>query len=147
MLAVVSHLRDAGLIGSSRHRNDDHDGHIGTGKKIVYVAPMKALAQEVRAMPARRNLHFVGAGCASPPAEDLIYVESGDIEFIVNILGLSISPITLGGKNKYGTSDEDVVSSFPNKSHVFLLFKNWHSCGSEVGNYRPHNITTNHFLM
>ena len=47
MLAVVSHLRDAGLIGSSRHRNDDHDGHIGTGKKIVYVAPMKALAQEV----------------------------------------------------------------------------------------------------
>jgi hypothetical protein len=43
----------------------------------------------------------------------LLYVESGDIECIVNILGLSISPITLGGENKYGTSDEDVVSSFP----------------------------------
>jgi activating signal cointegrator complex subunit 3 len=49
MLAVVSHLRDAGLIGSARHRREDHghDGHVGTGKKIVYVAPMKALAQEV----------------------------------------------------------------------------------------------------
>jgi hypothetical protein len=30
----------------------------------------------------------------------LIYVESGDIECIVNILGLSTSSITLGGANK-----------------------------------------------
>jgi Rad3-related DNA helicase len=49
MLAVVSHLRDVGLIGSAYH-DDDHfydNGPVSTGKKIVYIAPMKALAQEV----------------------------------------------------------------------------------------------------
>ena len=49
MLAVVAHLRDAGLIGR-RHRDDGDDGHsygLGPGRKIVYIAPMKALAQEV----------------------------------------------------------------------------------------------------
>ena len=43
MLTVVSHLRDVGLIGSSRYDNDI----VSSGKKIVYIAPMKALAQEV----------------------------------------------------------------------------------------------------
>ena len=67
MLAVVSHLRDVGLIGqgSRYHDDNDHDDHnndddneggrasssssssFNTGKKIVYIAPMKALAQEV----------------------------------------------------------------------------------------------------
>eukprot|EP00985_Skeletonema_marinoi_P014942 scaffold7635_cov131-Skeletonema_marinoi.AAC.12 len=49
MLAVASHLRDVGLIGSGYH-DDDHfydNGPVTTGKKIVYIAPMKALAQEV----------------------------------------------------------------------------------------------------
>ncbi|KAL7520340.1 hypothetical protein ACHAWX_005064 [Stephanocyclus meneghinianus] len=44
MLTVVSHLRDVGLIGTSYY---DNDTHITTGKKVVYIAPMKALAQEV----------------------------------------------------------------------------------------------------
>ena len=49
MLTVVSHLRDVGLIGAAYH-DDDHyydNGPVSTGKKIVYIAPMKALAQEV----------------------------------------------------------------------------------------------------
>eukprot|EP00984_Skeletonema_dohrnii_P009199 scaffold3511_cov144-Skeletonema_dohrnii-CCMP3373.AAC.8 len=49
MLTVASHLRDVGLIGSGYH-DDDHfydNGPVTTGKKIVYIAPMKALAQEV----------------------------------------------------------------------------------------------------
>jgi superfamily II DNA/RNA helicase len=41
LLAVAAHFRDVGLIGSSRMGLDD------TGDKIVYIAPMKALAQEV----------------------------------------------------------------------------------------------------
>ncbi len=44
MLTVVSHLRDVGLIGESLY---DNEGPVSTGKKIVYIAPMKALAQEV----------------------------------------------------------------------------------------------------
>lgn len=38
----LTHLCDVGLIGSSRYDND-----VSSGKKIVYIAPMKALAQEV----------------------------------------------------------------------------------------------------
>jgi replicative superfamily II helicase len=41
MLAVASHFRDVGLIGTKGTRV------IETGKKVVYIAPMKALAQEV----------------------------------------------------------------------------------------------------
>lgn len=41
MLALAAHFRDVGLIG----RRDDNI--IDTGKKVVYIAPMKALAQEV----------------------------------------------------------------------------------------------------
>lgn len=41
MLAVASHFRDVGLIGTKETRV------IETGKKAVYIAPMKALAQEV----------------------------------------------------------------------------------------------------
>lgn len=41
MLTVVSHLRDVGLIGPDYSESTD------AGKKIVYIAPMKALAQEV----------------------------------------------------------------------------------------------------
>jgi activating signal cointegrator complex subunit 3 len=41
MLTVVAHFRDVGLIGKSRKEL------IETGKKAVYIAPMKALAQEV----------------------------------------------------------------------------------------------------
>lgn len=41
MLTVVSHLRDVGLIGPDFAESTD------AGKKIVYIAPMKALAQEV----------------------------------------------------------------------------------------------------
>lgn len=37
---MVSHLRDVGLIGTSYY---DNDTHITTGKKVVYIAPMKAL--------------------------------------------------------------------------------------------------------
>ena len=45
MLTVVAHLRDVGFIGESY--NDDDHYSVTTGKKIVYIAPMKALAQEV----------------------------------------------------------------------------------------------------
>jgi activating signal cointegrator complex subunit 3 len=41
MLTVVAHFRDVGLIGDSRKES------IETGKKVVYIAPMKALAQEI----------------------------------------------------------------------------------------------------
>ncbi len=49
MLTVVSHLRDVGLIGSTYHEGDHYydNGPVSAGKKIVYIAPMKALAQEV----------------------------------------------------------------------------------------------------
>ena len=45
MLPAISrsHLRYVGLIGSSRYDKD----MVSSGKKIVYIAPMKALAQEV----------------------------------------------------------------------------------------------------
>jgi activating signal cointegrator complex subunit 3 len=41
MLALAAHFRDVGLIGSGERRSMD------TGNKVVYIAPMKALAQEV----------------------------------------------------------------------------------------------------
>jgi activating signal cointegrator complex subunit 3 len=41
MLAVTAHFRDVGLIG------DGESGSMETGQKVVYIAPMKALAQEV----------------------------------------------------------------------------------------------------
>ena len=41
MLAVVAHFRDVGLILG------EGAGSMETGKKVVYIAPMKALAQEV----------------------------------------------------------------------------------------------------
>jgi replicative superfamily II helicase len=41
MLTLVAHFRDVGLIGESRIES------VETGKKVVYIAPMKALAQEV----------------------------------------------------------------------------------------------------
>ena len=47
MLTVVSHLRDVGLIGSDSYDDHHYDTTLSTGKKIVYIAPMKALAQEV----------------------------------------------------------------------------------------------------
>jgi replicative superfamily II helicase len=40
----VSHLRDVGLIGASYY---DNDAHLNTGRKIVYIAPMKALVSPV----------------------------------------------------------------------------------------------------
>ena len=49
MLTVISHLRDVGLIGSAYYDDDHHydNGPVSTGQKIVYIAPMKALAQEI----------------------------------------------------------------------------------------------------
>jgi len=53
MLTVVAHLRDKGII---KNENDPYAAyhHIGddhtvspVGRKIVYIAPMKALAQEI----------------------------------------------------------------------------------------------------
>jgi len=46
MLTVVSHLRDVGLIGDDESNFYDN-GPVNAGTKIVYIAPMKALAQEV----------------------------------------------------------------------------------------------------
>lgn len=43
MLAVTAHFRDVGLLGG----DSDDDRNLETGKKVVYIAPMKALAQEV----------------------------------------------------------------------------------------------------
>ena len=44
MLAAVSHLRDVGLLDEDCVEDT---GAMNTGEKIVYIAPMKALAQEV----------------------------------------------------------------------------------------------------
>jgi activating signal cointegrator complex subunit 3 len=41
MLALAAHFRDVGLLGSGER------GSMDTGRKVVYIAPMKALAQEV----------------------------------------------------------------------------------------------------
>lgn len=43
MLTVVSHFRDVGLIGERLNGEES----LETGKKVIYIAPMKALAQEV----------------------------------------------------------------------------------------------------
>lgn len=42
LLTVLAHFRDVGLLS-----NDDNTSTMDTGKKVVYIAPMKALAQEV----------------------------------------------------------------------------------------------------
>jgi hypothetical protein len=51
MTTVTAHFRDVGLLGggssSGGGRNDGGGGALETGKKVVYIAPMKALAQEV----------------------------------------------------------------------------------------------------
>ena len=45
MLTVAAHFRDVGLIGGTS--STSMAGSLETGKKVVYIAPMKALAQEV----------------------------------------------------------------------------------------------------
>ena len=47
MLTVTAHFRDVGLIGRIDRGNDGHKTALETGQKVVYIAPMKALAQEV----------------------------------------------------------------------------------------------------
>ena len=47
MLTVTAHFRDVGLIGRIDRGNDGHQTALETGQKVVYIAPMKALAQEV----------------------------------------------------------------------------------------------------
>ena len=42
MLTLTAHFRDVGLIGDTGERSS-----LDTGSKVVYIAPMKALAQEV----------------------------------------------------------------------------------------------------
>ena len=46
MLTVVAHFRDVGLI-ERNNKNTDESDILEAGKKVVYIAPMKALAQEV----------------------------------------------------------------------------------------------------
>ena len=43
MLTIVAHFRDVGLIG----QRPGTSNALETGHKVVYIAPMKALAQEV----------------------------------------------------------------------------------------------------
>ena len=45
MTAVTAHFRDVGLLGGGNE--GDGGGVLETGRKVVYIAPMKALAQEV----------------------------------------------------------------------------------------------------
>lgn len=54
MLTVTAHFRDVGLIrgrastsNNNMNGNGTESGTMETGKKVVYIAPMKALAQEV----------------------------------------------------------------------------------------------------
>lgn len=47
MLTVTAHFRDVGLIRSHRDVTHESSSVLETGKKAVYIAPMKALAQEV----------------------------------------------------------------------------------------------------
>ena len=46
MLTVVAHFRDVGLIGRS-NKNMNESAFLEAGKKVIYIAPMKPLAQEV----------------------------------------------------------------------------------------------------
>ena len=48
LLCVVAHFRDVGLLPQSRNGDGDSDlRRVDTGPKVIYIAPMKALAQEV----------------------------------------------------------------------------------------------------
>lgn len=47
MLTVTAHFRDVGLLRSSEDSDNGGNFVLETGKKVVYIAPMKALAQEV----------------------------------------------------------------------------------------------------
>lgn len=46
MLATVSHFRDAGVLGNKQGEGNADDA-MEIGRKVIYIAPMKALAQEV----------------------------------------------------------------------------------------------------
>jgi activating signal cointegrator complex subunit 3 len=47
MLTVAAHFRDVGLIRNYDDDGDESSSALETGRKVVYIAPMKALAQEV----------------------------------------------------------------------------------------------------
>ena len=47
MLTVVAHFRDVGLLPPDNDDASDDDNIVDTGHKVIYIAPMKALAQEV----------------------------------------------------------------------------------------------------
>ena len=48
LLTVVAHFRDVGLLPQNRDAKDDYDFRsVDTGPKVIYIAPMKALAQEI----------------------------------------------------------------------------------------------------
>jgi replicative superfamily II helicase len=50
LLTVVAHFRDVGLLPKDRDNQEqgkDEPRRMETGRKVIYIAPMKALAQEV----------------------------------------------------------------------------------------------------
>lgn len=55
MLTVVSHFRDVGVIAG------DYNRELESGQKVIYIAPMKALAQEVveKFSSKLKSLHLV----------------------------------------------------------------------------------------
>ena len=46
MLTVINHFREKGIIGTKKQDHFCKDG-LTAGRKVIYIAPMKALAQEV----------------------------------------------------------------------------------------------------
>lgn len=46
MLTIVAHFRDKGILGN-KINSAHHNSGFEQGKKVIYIAPMKALAQEV----------------------------------------------------------------------------------------------------
>lgn len=46
MLTIVAHFRDKGIL-DNRVNPSYHNSGFDQGKKVIYIAPMKALAQEV----------------------------------------------------------------------------------------------------
>jgi replicative superfamily II helicase len=46
MLTIVAHFRDKGILGNKIDFGH-HNSGFEQGKKVIYIAPMKALAQEV----------------------------------------------------------------------------------------------------
>lgn len=74
MLTIVAHFRDKGILGN-KINSVHHNSGFEQGKKVIYIAPMKALAQEVveKFDSKLRSLRIVSASRKIEHFEKKIY--------------------------------------------------------------------------